>query len=53
MTLTAGQSAALARWGIDRLEQVDDHPFAWWGMRGEDYVVVKAGDVEQRRGGWP
>ena len=49
MTLTAGQSAALARWGIDRLEQVDDHPFAWWGMRGEDYVVVKAGDVEQRR----
>jgi streptomycin 6-kinase len=49
MTLTAGQSAALARWGIDRLEQVDDHPFAWWGMRGEDYVVVKSGDVEQRR----
>ncbi len=34
MTLTAGQSAALARWGIDRLEQVDDHPFAWGGRRG-------------------
>lgn len=49
MTLDAAQSAALARWGIDRLEQVDDHPFAWWGMQGQDYVVVKAGDVEQRR----
>lgn len=49
MTLTAAQSAALTRWGIDRLEQVDDHPFAWWAMRGEEYVVVKAGDVEQRR----
>jgi streptomycin 6-kinase len=49
MTLTAAQSAALARWGIDRVEQVDDHPFAWWAMRGNDYVVVKAGDIEQRR----
>ncbi|MFZ8925260.1 MAG: hypothetical protein ACO3CU_00640, partial [Candidatus Nanopelagicales bacterium] len=49
MTLTAAQSAALVRWRIDQLEQVDDHPFAWWAMRGEDYVVVKAGDVEQRR----
>lgn len=49
MSLTAAQSAALARWGIDGLEQVDDHPFAWWAMRGEEYLVVKAGDAEQRR----
>ena len=48
MSLTSDQSHALTRWGIDRLEQVDDHPFAWWARRGEDYVVVKAGDAGQR-----
>lgn len=48
MSLTSDQSHALARWGIDRLEQVDDHPYAWWARRGEEYVVAKAGDPEQR-----
>jgi streptomycin 6-kinase len=48
MSLTGQQAAALERWGIDRLEQVDDHPFAWWARRGERYLVVKAGDPIER-----
>ena len=48
MTLTPSQSERIAEWGIGSLEQVDDHPFAWWAMRGEEYVVVKAGDVDER-----
>ena len=48
MNLTAAQAALIVEWGIRGLEQVDDHPFAWWGMRGDDYVVVKAGDPGER-----
>jgi len=48
MSLTAEQAALIVEWGIRGLEQVDDHPFAWWGMRGDDYVVVKAGDPGER-----
>lgn len=48
MSLTREQSLTLARWGIDRLEPVDDHPFAWWARRDDDYVVVKAGDTGER-----
>ena len=49
MTLTPSQAQRIAEWGIESLAQVDEHPFAWWAMRGEDHVVVKAGDVEPRR----
>lgn len=42
-------SALLSEWGIDQLEQVDDHPFAWWARQGDAYVVVKAGDAQDRR----
>ena len=48
MTVTPSQAERIAEWGIDSLEQVDDHPFAWWAMRGEEYVVVKAGDADER-----
>lgn len=48
MTLTPSQAGQVAEWGIDSLEQVDDHAFAWWAMHGEEYVVVKAGDADER-----
>lgn len=48
MTLSVEQRARLVDWGIAGLEQVDDHPFAWWAMRSDDYVVVKAGDPGER-----
>lgn len=48
MSLAPAQHRRLAEWGIDRLERVDDHPFAWWAQRGDDLVVVKAGDARQR-----
>lgn len=48
MSLTPEQSTRLADWGIEGLAQVDDHPFAWWGMRADEYVVVKAGDPGER-----
>ena len=48
MTLTSDQVVRLEAWGVVALAQVDDHPFAWWAMRGEDYVVVKAGDADER-----
>ena len=40
-----GQQALLDRWGVEILGPVDDHPFAWWGMRDGQHVVVKAGDA--------
>jgi streptomycin 6-kinase len=48
MTLTSEQAHRIAAWGIDRLEQVDDHPFAWWARCGPEYVVVKAGEPRER-----
>lgn len=48
MSLTPEQSARLDHWGIEGLAQVDDHPFAWWAMRADEYVVVKAGDPGER-----
>jgi streptomycin 6-kinase len=48
MTLTPSQAERIAEWGIDSLAQVDDHPFAWWAMRGEEHVVVKGGDAGER-----
>jgi streptomycin 6-kinase len=48
MTLTPDQVARLEAWGVVALAQVDDHPFAWWAMRGEEFVVVKAGDPGER-----
>ena len=48
MTLASDQVARLQAWGVDAMSQVDDHPFAWWAMRGEEYVVVKAGDPGER-----
>ena len=48
MTLTPSQAERIAEWGIGSLAQVDEHPFAWWAMRGEEYVVVKAGDADER-----
>ncbi len=48
MSLTPGQLRRLQAWGVHSLTQVDDHPFAWWARRGEDYVVVKAGDIVER-----
>jgi len=49
MTAPDEFSALLSAWGIDQLEQVDDHPFAWWARQGDEYVVVKAGDTRDRR----
>lgn len=46
--LTPQQQARLAQWGVAPLGQVDDHPFAWWAMRNDAYVVVKAGDPAAR-----
>ena len=48
MTLASDQVARLQAWGVDAMSLVDDHPFAWWAMRGEEYVVVKAGDPGER-----
>ena len=48
MSLTSEQEQRIAAWGIDSLEQVDDHPFAWWARQEEEYVVVKAGDPGER-----
>lgn len=48
MTLTPAQQDRLAQWGIEGLSQVDEHPFAWWGMLGREHVVVKAGDPGER-----
>lgn len=44
MTLSADQLSRLEGWGIAGLSQVDDHPFAWWAVRGDEHLVVKAGD---------
>lgn len=48
MTLAPGQVERLDLWGVAALSQVDDHPFAWWAMRGDEHVVVKAGDPGER-----
>lgn len=48
MTLTADQRSRLAEWGAHSLSQVDDHPFAWWALIGDEHVVVKAGDAQER-----
>ena len=45
---TPDQSALLGQWGIEITGPVDDHPFAWWGLRGQHHVVVKAGDPASR-----
>ena len=42
------QRALLEQWGVELLGQVDDHPFAWWGIREGQHVVVKAGDAAAR-----
>lgn len=47
-TLTPQQGAALQRWGIELYGSVDDHPFAWWGLRDDTHVVVKAGEPAAR-----
>lgn len=49
MSLTTDQRERLLEWGIESLSQVDDHPFAWWGLRASEHVVVKAGDADERR----
>lgn len=49
MSLTPDQRARMTEWGIDSIEQVDDHPFAWWARQGREYVVVKAGDPQERQ----
>lgn len=46
--LADDQRARIEAWGVTGLAQVDDHPFAWWGMRSGEYVVVKAGDPGER-----
>lgn len=46
--LTSEQRAALERWGIRIDGPVDDHPFAWWGLRDDTHVVVKAGEAAAR-----
>jgi streptomycin 6-kinase len=48
MTLTPDQTARLEAWDLQSLAPVDDHPFAWWATRGDEHVVVKAGDPRQR-----
>ena len=48
MTLTSDQVVRLEAWGVVALAQVDDHPFAWWAMRDDTHVVVKAGDPGER-----
>ncbi len=48
MTLTPDQAARLEDWGVTALSQVDDHPFAWWAMRDDTHVVVKAGGPGER-----
>ena len=48
MSLSTEQERRINEWGIDSLEQVDDHPFAWWARQAEEYVVVKAGDPGER-----
>ena len=48
MSLTADQERRIAAWGIAGLEQVDNHPFAWWARQDEEYVVVKAGVPGER-----
>jgi streptomycin 6-kinase len=49
MSLTPEQQSRIAEWGIGSLEQVDDHPFAWWARRDGEYIVVKAGDAGERQ----
>ena len=49
MSLTPDQDERIAEWGIGSLEQVDDHPFAWWARRDGEHVVVKAGDAGERQ----
>ncbi len=49
MSLTPEQESRIVEWGIGSLEQVDDHPFAWWARRDGEYVVVKAGDGGERQ----
>ena len=48
MTLASDQVARLQAWGVDAMSQVDDHPFAWWAMRDDTHVIVKAGDPGER-----
>ena len=48
MTLTQEQRERLVEWQVHSLSQVDDHPFAWWALAGEEHVVVKAGDAGER-----
>ena len=37
------QQGLLDEWGVEVLGPVDDHPFAWWGSRDGQHVVIKAG----------
>lgn len=48
MSLSPEQLGRLAQWRVEVLDQVDDHPFAWWARRDGDHVVVKAGDPRER-----
>lgn len=43
-----GQQARLAELLVEVTGPVDDHPFAWWGMREGQHVVVKGGDAAAR-----
>lgn len=48
MNLTDEQGRRLDDWGVHSLAQVDQHPFAWWAFAGDEHVVVKAGEPEER-----
>lgn len=49
MSLTDQQRRRLVDWGVHSLAQVDQHPFAWWALLGDEHVVVKAGDPGERQ----
>ena len=46
--LTAEQCDRLEAWGVTVLGSVDDHPCAWWAMRGDEHLVLKAGESAAR-----
>lgn len=48
MSLSPEQLGRLADWEVHSLSQVDEHPFAWWALAGDEHVVVKAGDAGER-----
>lgn len=48
MSLSQEQRGRLLEWEVHSLSPVDDHPFVWWALVGDEHAVVKAGDAGER-----